>query len=187
MAGWSNDIAYAKNCDFSKAANTTPSETNGLYSDGDIWIGSTALNGGGTHVNVGKITSLNGSLSIAYGPGSIDLSVTAFAILWQNISADQTLSTNLGYFCVSPGGNLSLALPAVSNVGDQIEVSLDGATSWTITQGAGQQIRIGNLATTAGVAGSLSSNQQGDSIRMICRTANLLWNVISSMGNPIII
>jgi hypothetical protein len=82
---------------------------------------------------------------------------------------------------------LSLSLPATSAVGNVIEVSLDGATSFTITQGAGQQIRLGNVATTAGVGGSLASTQQGDSVRLVCRTANLLWNVLSSMGNPTIV
>lgn len=97
------------------------------------------------------------------------------------------MATNSGYVCISPGGALSLSLPAVSALGDEIEVTLDGSTSFTITQGAGQQIRLGNLATTAGVGGSLASTQQGDSLRMVCSIANLKWNVLSSMGNPTVV
>jgi hypothetical protein len=104
--------------------------------------------------------------------------------IWTAITASQTLAVNNGYICVSPGGALSLLLPAVSAVGNIIEVTLDGSTSFTITQGAGQQIRIGNATTTAGVGGSIASTQQGDSVRMVCSVANLKWNVLSSMGNP---
>lgn len=104
-------------------------------------------------------------------------------VKWNIISANQTLATNNGYICVSPGGALSLALPATSNLGDLIEVTLDGATSWTITQAAGQQIRVGNQQTTAGVGGSLASTRQGDTIRMVCQTANLKWNVLSVVGS----
>lgn len=121
------------------------------------------------------------------GSGSTITITAAPSETWQNISASQALVSNNGYFCVSPGGALALSLPATSAVGNVIEVSLDGATSFTITQGAGQQIRLGNLTTTAGVGGSLASTQQGDSVRLVCRTANLLWNVLSSMGNPTIV
>lgn len=92
-----------------------------------------------------------------------------------------------GYICAEPGGDLVLTLPVISTIGDILEVTLDGATSFTIAQGAGQQIRIGNVATTAGVFGSLSSTQQGDSIKMVCSKANLKWNVLSSMGNPTVV
>jgi hypothetical protein len=117
------------------------------------------------------------------GPGTITISATATTFTWSTISASQTLDVNNGYIAIAPGGALSLALPAVSAVGDTIEVTLDGSTSIAITQSAGQQIRLGNQATTAGVGGSLTSTQQGDTLRMVCSVANLKWNILSSMGN----
>lgn len=93
---------------------------------------------------------------------------------------------NHGYFCTG-GGTLALLLPPVSALGDIIEITLDGSAGFSVTQGAGQSLRIGNLATTVGVGGSLSSTQQGDTIRMVCQVANLKWNVFSSMGNPTIV
>lgn len=99
---------------------------------------------------------------------------------WQLISASQTLEVNTGYFCIAPGGALSLQLPATASRGNIIEVTLDGATSWTITQGGGQQIRYNNAQTTAGVGGSLSSTDQGNSIKMVCQT-DLKWNVVSAL------
>jgi hypothetical protein len=103
-------------------------------------------------------------------------------VKWQTISANQTLVINTGYFCISPGGALSLALPATAIIGDIIEVTLDGSTSWTITQSAGQQIRFGNVQTTSGAGGSISSTASGDTIRIVAQTATK-WNVISSVGN----
>lgn len=102
---------------------------------------------------------------------------------WQIISASQTLVVDDRYICVSPGGSLALLLPPVSQLGDMLEVTLDGATSFAITQRAGQSVRLGNVSTTVGVGGSLTTTQQGDSIRLVCQTANLKWNVLSTIGN----
>ncbi len=114
---------------------------------------------------------------------SNQLSAITGTLAWTTITASQTLATDHGYICVSAGGALALALPASSAVGDIIEVTLDGATSWSITQGVGQQIRMGSSQTTSGAGGSLTSTAQGDSIRMVCSVANTKWNVLSSMGN----
>jgi len=112
------------------------------------------------------------------------VSTNGNTVNWQSISANQTLVKNTGYFCISPGGALSLALPstASSTIGDIIEITLDGATSWTITQAASQQIRFGNLQTTSGVGGSLASTAAGDTLRMVYQSSGK-WNVLSSVGN----
>jgi hypothetical protein len=141
----------------------------------------------GTAIPILNTLEILGAGGITTSASGNTITITGIGgFTWHNISASQTLVVDEGYFCVSPGGALSLALPATSIVGDMIEVVLDGATSFTITQSAGQQIRLGNLSTTAGVGGSLASTQQGDSIQMVCQTANLKWVVISSMGNPTI-
>lgn len=160
---------------------SSPYTVLGVASNGQIPIGSIA-----SDPVLNTITAGSG-ISIANGPGTITISSVTGTLAWNVISASQTLAVENGYVCVSPGGVLSLALPATSVLGDIIEVTLDGATSFSITQSAGQQIRIGNLATTAGVGGSLTSTQQGDAIRLVCQTANLKWNVISSMGNPTVV
>ena len=129
----------------------------------------------------------SGSISVTGNPGTNTLTIQDTGITgWNKISTSQMLADNMGYFCTG-GGALLLALPATSNVGDQISVALIGSTSWEITQGAGQQITIGNKSTTAGVGGSLTSTAQGDTITMVCYVTNLSWMVISSMGNPIVV
>ena len=132
-----------------------------------------------------NILGAGGATTSASG-NTITITASGGGITWSNISASQTLVVNHGYFC-SSGGALSLALPAVSSVGDVIEVVLIGSTSFTVTQSAGMQVTVGNRQTTAGVGGSTASTQQGDAIRIICYQANTLWVAASSMGNLTII
>ena len=148
----------------------------------------TGNSGGAVGPSTGNVNVVgSGSVTVTGSPGTntLTVSTTGEGLTWQVIGASQTLVVDNGYFCTT-GGALSLALPAVSAVGNIIEISLDGSTSFRVTQGAGQQIRLGNLATLAGVGGSITSTQQGDSIKMVCSVANLKWNVVASMGNPII-
>jgi hypothetical protein len=129
----------------------------------------------------------SGDISVTGDPGTNTLTIAATGLpTWNKISSSQTLQTNMGYICTG-GGALSLALPSTSNVGDIIEVTLDGSTSWEITQGANQSIRIGISTTTTGTGGSLTSTAQGDSFRMVCSTTDLRWNVLSSIGNPTVV
>lgn len=126
----------------------------------------------------------SGNVSVTGNPGTNTLTISDTGSTgWNKISTSQPLVVNMGYFCTG-GGTLILPLPATSNVGDILEVVLVGSTAWDITQGASQQIIIGNTQTTAGVGGTLQSTAQGDSIKMVCLTTNLVWVVVNSMGNP---
>lgn len=107
------------------------------------------------------------------------------AISWQSISASQALIPNTGH--IVTGGTPALSLPASSALGDQIIIILDGGTSWTITQGLGQRVRVGNVVSTSGVSGSVNSESAGDSITMTCTTANTAWTATSVQGNLLII
>ncbi len=125
----------------------------------------------------------SGDILVAGDPGTNTLTISASGLSqWSTISASQALATNNGYICVG-GAVLSLSLPTTSNLGDTIEITLDGSTGWTITQDGSQQIRVGSAQTTFGATGTLSSIMQGDTVRMVCSVANAKWNVLSSMGN----
>lgn len=127
----------------------------------------------------------SGDITVSGNAATNTLTISSSGISWTAISANQMLASNNGYFCTG-GATLSLSLPAVSSVGDIIEVTLDGSTGWIITQGAGQHVRLGNQTSTAGVGGSIASTQQGDTLRMVCRIPNLTWNVLSVIGNPVV-
>lgn len=149
----------------------------------------TGDSGGALSPVLGNINIVGGTNTTVAGAGNtltINVSVPS-SITWQAIGANQTLVINNGYFCTA-GGALSLALPAVSAVGDTIIVSLDGSTSWTITQpNAGSQIRLGSTQTTLGVGGSLASTAVGDTVTLVCETANARWVVTDVVGNITIV
>lgn len=153
----------------------------GVAADGAIPIGATA----GAPV-LATITA-GANVSVVNAANSITISASVpSSITWQAIAASQAMAVNNGYACTG-GGSISLSLPAVSAVGDILEVTLDGSTDFTITQGAGQSVRMGNQATSGGVAGSLASTASGDSLKLVCSFANTRWNVLSSMGNITIV
>jgi hypothetical protein len=65
------DLVFCHNADFS--GNLNPLMLNGLQLNGQLWIGATIANAGGTHINVGTLTSPLGTLSIGYSGGNITL------------------------------------------------------------------------------------------------------------------
>jgi hypothetical protein len=114
-------------------------------------------------------------------------------VLWVTVtsSVSPNMDINTGYICNTGGvGTVVLPLPANGTmglaVGTTLDVTLNGASGWQVTQSSGQQIRMGNRQTTLGSTGSLSSTAQGDSIRMVCTYSDSMsttWSVLSSMGN----
>lgn len=126
-----------------------------------------------------------GQVLTSAGAGALPTwsAASAGGTTWSVITANQTAAVSNGYFC-NKAGTLTLALPAASAVGDIIEVSnINTATGCQFTQAASQQIFIGNTSTTAGATGTLTSSAIGDSLKLVCRTANLTWFVVSGWGN----
>lgn len=78
---------------------------------------------------------------------------------------------------------ITLTLPATAAIGSMIRVLGKGAGGWRIAQNSGQQINLGNTATTAGVSGRLDSTNQYDSITLTCITANTTWTAGPPQGN----
>lgn len=162
------------------AASTTPVYTSGTSNTLTVNV-QTAQTTATTNVNKIGLAAFNSADFSVDANGFV--SVISEGLTWSAITANQALAVGNGYICISAGGALSLSLPTTAAVGSVIVVALDGATSWTITQGAGQQIRIGNQQSTSGAGGTLASTAQGDTITLVCSVANLKFNVTSSMGN----
>ncbi len=95
-----DDVVYAKNFDFSDPYNVTalghPKST--MLLDGQLIIGSTALNGGGTHCNIGTLTAGAG-VTITNGPGTIAIGLTG------GMSAVEHLTGNTGGTLNPDGSN----------------------------------------------------------------------------------
>lgn len=141
------------------------------------------LIGNGTGYTLATITA-GTNISVTNGAGTITIAATSGGsggYSWSTITANQSAVAGEGYFVTANA--VDVALPATSAVGDSFQVSLDGGTSWTITQAAGQQIFIGNTSTTAGTGGSLVSTAQGDVVELVCRVADTEWRVVDMVGN----
>lgn len=122
-------------------------------------------------------------ISVVAGANTITINAVGGGDTWSTITANQTAAVNNGYFC-NKAGTLALALPAASAVGDVIEVAnINTATGIQFTQAANQQIFIANTSTTLGAAGTLTSSAVGDTLKIVCRTANLVWQTTSMIGN----
>jgi len=199
--GFVNDVMFAMNGDFSSANNNDPLEANGLFTDGDVWIGSTAVNAGGTHVNVGQIQGA-GTVSVSYsspnliitgtggsgivtsitgGPGITITGTAAVPIVNSVIFTDTaaaTLAVDNGYNATAAG---TYNMPATAAQGELIIVFCDTAGAVVLDCPALNFIRIGNQITSAG--GTATSTAQGDSLTLRYRLSSLTWEATSSMGN----
>lgn len=115
----SNEAVFANNADFS--GSTDPTELNGLQTDGDLWIGSTAVNAGGTHINVGNITSPLGTLTVGYTSPDITLDVASTpgttAIFSAYLSSTQSNVTGDGTIYTIPFDTALVNLGAAYNTG----------------------------------------------------------------------
>lgn len=89
MAGINNDVLFGINADYSNALSGRRASTTGqLLTDGQLWIGSTALNAGSTHINVGNITSPSGTVTIGFSSPNITLDITGSSIAIEQITVD---------------------------------------------------------------------------------------------------
>jgi hypothetical protein len=127
----------------------------------------------------------SGQVLTSNGAGALPTFQTASSggTSWSVITADQTAVINNGYIC-NKASTLVLTLPTTAVVGSVIEVTgINTALGWQIAQGSGQQIFFGNVSTTSGATGTLTSSAIRDSIKIVCVVADTTWNVLSSIGN----
>lgn len=138
----------------------------------------------------GSATASNNVITFA-GASGITLSASGSTVTitggtsftWSTVTAS-TLSmvSNNGYIA-NYSGQLACTLPTTSNVGDIITITnINTAAGWKITYTTNQEIFIGSTHSTV-TSGSLAATALGDTITMVCLTANLTWQVISMVGN----
>jgi hypothetical protein len=147
--------------------------------NGQLLIGST-----GADPVAANLLSSGSTITITNTAGGINLEVTSpSGESWVNVTgAAQTIVPAMGY-TASNAGSVTFTLPAVAPYGSVFEVTT-GTTSggWSIAQLALQSIVYGNLTTTVGTGGNLTSTGKGDSVRVLCTVANTTFQVLSSQG-----
>ena len=97
---------------------------------------------------------------------------------WNPVAVNTQMAPSQNYYTTG-GGVLDLTLPAIAAAGTEIEIAGIGSLGWRILQNAGQNIELGNVITTVGVGGSVESTDNGDTIRLLCTTANTVWVMLS--------
>lgn len=141
----------------------------------------TGNSGGAISPTAGNINIVGAGGTLVAGSGST-LTITAApqSFTWNDDPASGALVVNNGYIVKT--GAKSYSLPAAAAVGDEIALMLDGGTSWTITQAAGQSIVVGPNTSTIGVGGSVATTGAGQTIWLICTVANTQFQALSFVG-----
>lgn len=145
-------------------------------SAGQILIGTTAGAPIAAAINSGT------GILVANGSGSITVSLSGVgSLVWNNVSGTtQAAVINNGYIC-SNAGQTTVTIPATAVQGSVIGVQGTGAAGWILQANAGQTIHDGNVASS--VAGTITSTNQWDSVKVLCVIANTTFAVISSQGS----
>lgn len=88
MPGFSDSISDGQNLVFADNGDFSGGnlQANGLLTNGKLWIGSTALNAGGTHINVGSVTSPLGTISVGYTSPNITIDTMGGAAAIEKIN-----------------------------------------------------------------------------------------------------
>lgn len=148
--------------------------------DGQLLIGST-----GADPAIASLTA-GANITITPGAGTISIASTASGgIAWTTATANTTIVVDTGYVTKhgTAATKLEYTLPATSAVGKVARITGYTAGGWKVIQAANQKIYFGDQSTTTGAAGYLEFTNSKDSVEMVCVTADLEWNVISSVGN----
>lgn len=146
-------------------------------SDGQLVIGLTGNDPVAANLSAGT------GISITNAAGSITINSSGGGLKWTVITgASQAMSVNNGYIA-NRAGTVAFTLPTTSAIGDMISVTgINTALGWSIAYTTNQQIFFGTSSTTL-TTGSLASTATRDTVTLVCVVANLVWNVISSVGN----
>lgn len=146
MAGFDNEVVYGSNVDF---RGTTPIEGQ-VTANGEILIGSSLA----PNIRVGTLTSLDGTITITNGPGTIDISASDTADV-------QTLTGNTGGPVTPIGGTINVVTSnsTVKFAGTAGTETLDfGLTNLLIgSSGTAITSATSNVAVGTGALASITS------------------------------
>lgn len=204
------DIVFAKNVDFSGAAN--PSNT--ITTDLQIIVGSTALNAGGTHVNILTLTegegieltqtateleiAANEEVATTYSTDSGNAIPSGNVLNVLGLSGSRTSGSGNTLVVKSPAySNQALATTVLTNTGSFATGAITLTTPLALNDGdllefvgtngviviqlqGGQVAHIGTVATSAN--GTLTSTNTGDAVCLRYQlSTNDFW-ATSSVG-----
>lgn len=184
MAGFDNDVLYAKNGDFTQATGNSGSESNGLINDGELWIGATVANLGGTHINVGNVTST--TLTVAYSSPNITIETMGGGQPLEEITVDDSLAPGTNPVLPTATGNINiLGGPGVTTTSFAANTFTINSVIFTDLGGSASVPRDSGSFATAAITLTLpAAAQQGELLEFVCTTASAL--VVDAPGTDLI-
>ena len=151
---------------------------------GQVLIGTTSGDPSAAALTAGtgiSISSVSGSITITNTQTS--------STMWSVKTGATAIAAGNGYFANS-ATQVVLTLPSTAAVGDTYQVTTgpSGTGGWQIAQNAGQQIQLGNEATTSGTGGSITSaSTLGDWIVIVCVVANTSFVAHLAQGQSTVV
>ncbi len=182
MAGTKNDVLVGKNADFTQvgAPNATSSESNGLATNGQLWIGATLVNVGGTHINVGSITSPLGTISIGYSSPNITLDLTGGGTAIERVVVQTGTSP-----VIPAAGTISISGGVVVAGTNPIRSNGTGPNTVTMQVQISQALAATD-ATKIGLSNFNSAQFSVDANGFVSLiTGGFAWNDISGAFSPL--
>jgi hypothetical protein len=161
MAGFDNDVVYGINADYSNTLAGTGASTVGqLLTNGQLWIGTTAANPGGTHINVGALNSPDGSITFGFSSPNITATVTGGSTTVLKLMGNTGLATPSAGII-----NVITANTTVQFVGSGNTLTQDfgqtnlviGNSGTAITVGAAENTGLGLNVFTALTSGTFNT------------------------------
>lgn len=134
----------------------------------------------------GNINLGGGNVSVTGFPGINTLvfaAPSATGITWVDVTSSpiQT-SVNTGYIDHFVGAT-QYTLPPTSALGDVLFIVTAGTINngWALNMAPTQQVYLGSSQSSFG--GTVSSQNPGDTLYLVCTQANVRWIAISFVGN----
>lgn len=102
---------------------------------------------------------------------------------WQQLSSNIIAINNTNYLVNNSSASpVQVILPVNAGLGFIFTV-LSVSGTYQITQNQGQQIRFGNILTTNGMSGRITSLDDGDCIQLACIGPPTVWAAMLVIGN----
>lgn len=162
-------LATATNSAVLVSGSTGTPVWSGTMTNGQVIIGNTSNTPAAATLTAGS------GIAITNGSGSITIASTTSGMTWTTVSGTtQSAAVNNGYI-TNNAGAVTVTLPTTFAIGDSIEVKGLGAGGWVLAAGTATTIRIGSSVTSS--AGSLTSANQYDTVKVTGLVANTTWSV----------
>ena len=124
-----------------------------------------------------------GSVIVSYDPVSKRIYQSSMPVSsgWVNVTGlNQLLETGVSYVA-NNAALVTFDLPILANIGDTFEIKGVGIGGWLIQAGVAQNIELNDLSSS--VAGSVSSTNRTDGIKLVCTVANITFSSLYFSGN----